>query len=104
MTGQRPLEGRKRLLAAQDGRCYYCATEIRLPFPGEQVLSSDPTVATVEHLQPRALGGVSGWVNCVMACGWCNNGWASLIDQWAIKVFGETHEAALQYRSSHGLL
>jgi 5-methylcytosine-specific restriction endonuclease McrA len=76
---------------AQGRRCHYCNARVRLPMPGEKIGALSREIGTVEHVQPRALGGDSAWGsgNCVIACGWCNNGWASLVDSWALKVFGE---------------
>jgi 5-methylcytosine-specific restriction endonuclease McrA len=40
--------------------CQYCGTQ-----PGTDEL-------TIDHIVPRAQGGVSSWTNCVLACVACN--------------------------------
>lgn len=93
----------RELRLIYQGGCYYCGGEIRWAMPGEKITAENSRViATEEHMQPRCLGG-GGGSNIVIACSWCNTGWANLIDQWALKTFGETHEVAVEWRASHGL-
>lgn len=51
----------RRNVYQRDGyRCQYCGCQ-----PGAEEL-------TIDHVVPRASGGVSSWVNCVLACIGCN--------------------------------
>lgn len=77
-----------QLYHRQDGRCYYCDGEIRLPMTGEHKIGLSKRIGTEEHIQPRCLGGTNHAFNRVIACAWCNCGWAHLVDQWALKTFG----------------
>lgn len=43
------------------GNCQYCGKHI------------PRSVATVDHVIPRAKGGVTAWDNCVLSCAECNN-------------------------------
>ena len=50
----------ERLSEAQNHRCAYCGTDIRVG-------------ATLDHLQTVSQGGKTTYENCVAACWWCNN-------------------------------
>jgi len=51
---------RRNLFRRDKCSCQYC---------GRQLKSSD---ATIDHIIPRALGGTTTWLNCVIACLKCN--------------------------------
>jgi 5-methylcytosine-specific restriction endonuclease McrA len=52
----------RRNLFKRDGHaCQYCGTR------------PEPDDLTIDHVVPRALGGVSSWTNCVLACVSCNH-------------------------------
>lgn len=51
---------RKNLFKRDRYTCQYCGCQ-----PGPEEL-------TIDHVLPRALGGVSSWENCVLACVECN--------------------------------
>lgn len=78
------------MLAEQGWRCFYCDGFIRMPgrLEGGHMFMSR-RVATEEHIVPRVLGGsdLSSSGNVVMACAWCNRGWAAKIDLWVYKIF-----------------
>ncbi len=57
------------LVARQGGRCHFCRREMTA-ISGPPPLTG--TDATVEHLNPRALGGALCPQNCVAACHDCN--------------------------------
>lgn len=56
-----------RLLYGDD--CYLCGGTMLF----ESRLHSDPRYATMEHVLPRALGGMTTWENMRLACFECNN-------------------------------
>lgn len=59
-------EIRERLMGRQHGRCYYCNREM--------TFKQDPeTMCTIDHVVPRAQGGVNHISNYVAACIRCNN-------------------------------
>jgi len=62
----RNIHMRCRLAEAQNWRCCWCGTTCR-PEP------SHANSATIEHVQPRSLGGANEWDNYAMACNHCNN-------------------------------
>jgi 5-methylcytosine-specific restriction endonuclease McrA len=51
---------RRNLFKRDHYTCQYCGTQ-----PGSEDL-------TIDHVQPRSLGGVTNWENCVLACVECN--------------------------------
>ncbi len=51
---------RRNLFIRDEFQCQYC---------GKHLISED---VTVDHVNPRSLGGVSSWLNCVVACLKCN--------------------------------
>ncbi len=51
---------RRNLFRRDRLRCQYCGCR-----PGTKNL-------TIDHVQPRRLGGVTSWTNCVLACAKCN--------------------------------
>jgi 5-methylcytosine-specific restriction endonuclease McrA len=51
---------RKNIFKRDRYTCQYCGAQ-----PG-------PDALTIEHILPRSKGGVSSWVNCVLACVPCN--------------------------------
>tara|TARA_B100001013_G_scaffold174476_1_gene104842 strand:+ start:262 stop:900 length:639 start_codon:yes stop_codon:yes gene_type:complete len=51
---------RRNIYARDDGRCQYCG----MRFPYEEL--------TLDHVQPRSLGGNATWENIVCACVKCN--------------------------------
>ena len=51
---------RKNIFKRDHYTCQYCGAQ-----PG-------PDALTIEHILPRSKGGVSSWVNCVLACVPCN--------------------------------
>ena len=53
---------RKRVIARARGRCEYCLSSL--------TFSAAPF--TIDHVLPRALGGLSGLDNLALACGGCN--------------------------------
>lgn len=55
----------------QDGACFFCGRP--MPEPLGQRLRHRPEAATIEHVQPRALGGPAEWNNEVAACRACNS-------------------------------
>jgi predicted restriction endonuclease len=61
-----PSITRQSLSEAQNHRCCYCGCGMTL----EDDMS--PTMATREHVIPRALGGPTEWWNLVAACNECN--------------------------------
>lgn len=53
----------KKNIFIRDGhKCAYCGTEI-----------TDMELCTIDHITPRAQGGITSWENCVTACKPCNN-------------------------------
>ena len=52
---------RRNIFKRDHNTCQYCGVQ-----PGSAEL-------TIDHVVPRAQGGVSGWENCVLACVACNH-------------------------------
>lgn len=61
------------LCEAQNWRCCYCGVRVYLRRK-HNVHISDDTFGTVDHIIPRARGGLAIWSNEVIACTLCNNG------------------------------
>lgn len=57
----------------QESLCFFCGRA--MPAPASQRLRhrKRPDSATIEHVQPRALGGAEDWSNEVAACRACNS-------------------------------
>ena len=55
-----PSFSRRNLFQRDDNTCQYCGKR-----PGTKEL-------TIDHVLPRSRGGLSTWVNCVLACVDCN--------------------------------
>ena len=51
---------RRNIFKRDHYTCQYCGVQ-----PGNEDL-------TIDHVNPRALGGISSWTNCVLACVRCN--------------------------------
>jgi 5-methylcytosine-specific restriction endonuclease McrA len=51
---------RRNVFKRDHNTCQYCGVQ-----PGSEEL-------TIDHVVPRAQGGVSSWTNCVLACMACN--------------------------------
>jgi 5-methylcytosine-specific restriction endonuclease McrA len=51
---------RRNIFKRDHYACQYCGGQ-----PGSEEL-------TIDHVVPRARGGLSTWENCVLACMWCN--------------------------------
>lgn len=66
----------RRLKYAQEQgwRCFYCRTVMgkSLPLGRHPNAKPMPWDVTIEHLQPRAMGGRQSAANCVAACWECN--------------------------------
>lgn len=62
-----PSMSRQSLSESQNHRCCYCSCDMTLE------IDSRPTMATREHVVPRALGGPTEWWNLVAACHECNS-------------------------------
>lgn len=77
----RNIHMRCRLAEAQNWKCCWCGVECR-PEPDHK------DSATIEHVQPRSLGGANSWENYAMACAHCNHrrGVTSIEDFMAGKV------------------
>ncbi len=56
---------RSRLSEAQNHRCCYCGVQMTTP-------GNHPNSVTLEHIQPKAHGGLTDYWNCVVACYRCN--------------------------------
>lgn len=52
---------RRGIYDRDDGRCQYCQVHVR----GKEM--------TIDHIVPQSRGGVTSWLNCVLACGPCNH-------------------------------
>lgn len=52
---------RKALVKRDKSTCQYCGTKLT----ASQI--------TIDHVLPRAQGGITSFVNCVVACQFCNN-------------------------------
>lgn len=93
-----------RLLRQQKYECYYCGDFIRQSESGEAVPDKSKGIATIEHIQPLSLGGAHTMEssNLVAACGWCNNGWAAMVDLWAFKMWSDD-PMAVDWRQRRGL-
>jgi len=63
----------ERLWDAQNGHCCYCDCQMvsRLDLPNEQV-HFPATLATLEHIVPKSLGGGTTQNNLALACRQCN--------------------------------
>ncbi|NAZ73911.1 hypothetical protein GTQ99_00500 [Kineococcus sp. T13] len=69
-----------RKVAERDGwTCFYCERELLLHVPRK-----DERYATLDHVNPRSLGGEDGSDNYVLACNRCNvakaNDWLFFVD------------------------
>lgn len=62
----RNIHIRCKLAEAQNWRCCWCGTEC-------VETANLPNSATIEHVQPRSLGGADEWENYAMACAKCNH-------------------------------
>ena len=62
----RNIHMRCTLAEAQNWRCCWCGKRCR-PEPNHK------DSATIEHVQPRSLGGADHWDNYAMACAQCNH-------------------------------
>ncbi len=62
----RNIHMRCMLAEAQNWRCCWCGIHCR-PEPNYK------DSATIEHVQPRSLGGADEWENYAMACAGCNH-------------------------------
>lgn len=60
LPAPRKTFSRKALFKRDNYRCQYCGCQ-----PGSEEL-------TIDHVLPRAQGGVTSWENCVLACVACN--------------------------------
>lgn len=67
-TPARRARIRKALYERQHGRCWWCNCHMDLT--GDP---ASPTLATFEHLIPKARGGVDAIRNLALACRACNN-------------------------------
>lgn len=56
----------------QNGLCFHCGHPMPDPLSQRPRHRKRPDAATIEHVLPRALGGVESWVNEVAACRACN--------------------------------
>lgn len=52
---------KENLYARDKGHCSYCGVLI------------PPSNATIDHIHPRSLGGKTSFMNCTLACKYCNN-------------------------------
>ena len=57
---RRPVFSRRNLFLRDRETCQYCGAK-----PGTKEL-------TIDHVQPRSIGGRTEWTNCVLACARCN--------------------------------
>ena len=78
----------QRYFNEQSGHCAYCACEMTLTL-------NKSNTATIDHIIPKAQGGLSNEFNEVASCSDCNN-WKSdkpLKDViWELQEFGVRHE------------
>ncbi|WP_230529826.1 HNH endonuclease [Microvirga roseola] len=58
------------VFARDGGRCVYCGVATHRLAKGQ---SRSPTLATLDHVVPRSLGGPLSRENLVLACQACNN-------------------------------
>lgn len=60
---------REQLCGEQNHRCAYCGVRFGAAFRHWTV---EDTIATVDHVIPKSLGGSNRWENLVAACRRCN--------------------------------
>jgi len=70
MKAERQRKLFELIFAQAGGRCSYCGIEVRRRGPG---LHRAPDLATLDHVQPRAMAGRTVPDNLVLACQACNN-------------------------------
>lgn len=76
----------KILYTRQEGRCFYCGLPTYLAGGGETKIEARQRLgvpakakglrrrrATIDHIYPKAFGGMRSWNNIVMACTLCNS-------------------------------
>ncbi|MCR6632120.1 MAG: HNH endonuclease [Magnetospirillum sp.] len=56
----------------QSGLCFHCGSPMPDPLTQRGRHRKRPNAATIEHVLPRALGGMESWLNEVAACRACN--------------------------------
>lgn len=60
------------LWAEQDGFCFYCGIAMAAPLAQRLRHRKRQDAATIDHVQPRTLGGEAQWANEVASCRACN--------------------------------
>lgn len=76
MTFQRDSSWRRgrchALWAHQGGLCFHCGRPMPDPLTQRERHRKRADAATIDHVLPRALGGMAAWLNEVAACRACN--------------------------------
>ncbi|TFV48268.1 HNH endonuclease [Bradyrhizobium niftali] len=68
----RGLERVTKLFKKQEGKCYLCGAEMKLPIDFSERNVRDPLEATIDHVIPRSLGGSNKKENIKAAHAECN--------------------------------
>lgn len=72
MSSRKPKRKRwayQTLVRRHGPACIYCGSEMTEPDPSRP---EAPTMRTIDHFHPKALGGTNRLANLVLACATCN--------------------------------
>ena len=76
---------RRKVLVDSDGNlCPTCSCEME-HLEGLQYGPEEPKAATVEHINPTALGGANKFRNLTVRCNWCNLASGNAMNQWLLR-------------------